>query len=275
MRKERFNPQKMLRRFNLFCNFVRYKGILFLKFTNMKLIKCTLLAVALFCVPSLSHAQLGDILNKVVNAVTTPSVSANQLEGTWIFTGSAVQLESDNILKKAAGSAISSQAQKKFDNYLKQAGIKEGNLTFTFKSDGTFDKTIGEKNKTSGKYTVSGDKLTLTYDITGISSTTTVSVSGDEFSMLYDADKVLTGIEFIGSKVNNSTVQTITSLLKEYDGMNLGMKFKKGEIKKEEPAKTTTSTTTTKKSTSTAKKSSTTTKKKATTTKKTTTTKKK
>ncbi|MBO4598349.1 MAG: DUF4923 family protein [Bacteroidaceae bacterium] len=241
----------------------------------MKLIKSTLLAMALFCVPSLSHAQLGDILNKVVSAVTTPSVSANQLEGTWIFTGSAVQLESDNILKKAAGSAISSQAQKKFDNYLTQAGIKEGNLTFTFKSDGTFDKTIGEKNKASGKYTVSGDKLTLTYDMTGISSTTTVSVSGNEFSMLYDADKVLTGIEFIGSKVNNSTVQTITSLLKEYDGMNLGMKFKKGEIKKEEPAKTTTSTSTTKKSTSsTAKKSSTTTKK-TTTTKKSTSTAKK
>ena len=139
LRKERFNPQKMLRRFNLFCNFVRYKGILFLKFTNMKLIKCTLLAVALFCVPSLSHAQLGDILNKVVNAVTTPSVSANQLEGTWIFTGSAVQLESDNILKKAAGSAISSQAQKKFDNYLKQEIYRFGRQTYAYiRHDGNF-----------------------------------------------------------------------------------------------------------------------------------------
>ena len=48
-----------------------------------------------------------------------------------------------------------------------------------------------------------------------------------------DRQVMQAGIEFIGSKVNNSTVQTITSLLKEYDGMNLGMKFKKGEIKKE------------------------------------------
>jgi len=62
--------------------------------------------------PSGIHAQsLKDLLNKeniekVVNAVTNNSNI--DMTGTWTFTGSALELESDNLLQQAGGTLASS-----------------------------------------------------------------------------------------------------------------------------------------------------------------------
>ena len=63
--------------------------------------------VAALLMASNSQAQsLKDLFNKeniekVVNSVTGKSTAS--MEGTWVYTGSAIEFESDNLLQKAGG----------------------------------------------------------------------------------------------------------------------------------------------------------------------------
>ena len=106
---------------------------------NRNIWKCIfIIALAL---PSGIHAQsLKDLLNKeniekVVNAVTNNSNI--DMTGTWTFTGSALELESDNLLQQAGGTLASSALEKKLDEQLNKIGIKPGQLSFTFNADST------------------------------------------------------------------------------------------------------------------------------------------
>ena len=77
--------------------------------------------VALFSLfASNSQAQsLKDLLNKdniskVVNAITgTPETI--DMTGTWTYSGSAVEFESDNLLMKAGGAAAATMAENKLN----------------------------------------------------------------------------------------------------------------------------------------------------------------
>ena len=92
--------------------------------------------VALFSLfASNSQAQsLKDLLNKdniskVVNAITgTPETI--DMTGTWTYSGSAVEFESDNLLMKAGGAAAATMAENKLNEQLSKVGIKEGQMSF-------------------------------------------------------------------------------------------------------------------------------------------------
>lgn len=107
--------------------------------------------VALFSLfASNSQAQsLKDLLNKdniskVVNAITgTPETI--DMTGTWTYSGSAVEFESDNLLMKAGGAAAATMAENKLNEQLSKVGIKEGQMSFTFNADSTFTSTVGKK----------------------------------------------------------------------------------------------------------------------------------
>ena len=91
--------------------------------------------VALFSLfASNSQAQsLKDLLNKdniskVVNAITgTPETI--DMTGTWTYSGSAVEFESDNLLMKAGGAAAATMAENKLNEQLSKVGIKEGQMS--------------------------------------------------------------------------------------------------------------------------------------------------
>lgn len=106
--------------------------------------------VAALLMASNSRAQsLKDLLNKeniekVVNAVTGKSTAS--MEGTWIYTGSAIEFESDNLLQKAGGSVAAGAAESKLNEQLAKVGIKEGQMSFTFNADSTFTAKVGAKS---------------------------------------------------------------------------------------------------------------------------------
>ena len=113
--------------------------------------------VALFSLfASNSQAQsLKDLLNKdniskVVNAITGTRETID-MTGTWTYSGSAVEFESDNLLMKAGGAAAATMAENKLNEQLSKVGIKEGQMSFTFNADSTFTSTVGKK-KLNGTY---------------------------------------------------------------------------------------------------------------------------
>lgn len=109
--------------------------------------------VALFSLfASNSQAQsLKDLLNKdniskVVNAITgTPETI--DMTGTWTYSGSAVEFESDNLLMKAGGAAAATMAENKLNEQLSKVGIKEGQIELHVQRRQYFHQIPSEKKK--------------------------------------------------------------------------------------------------------------------------------
>ena len=72
-------------------------------------------ALLLATASNLQAQSLKDLLNKeniekAVNAVTGKNTAS--MTGTWMFTGSALAFESDNLLQKAGGSLAANAVEK-------------------------------------------------------------------------------------------------------------------------------------------------------------------
>ena len=166
-----------------------------------------------------------DNIEKVVNAVT-----GNQtidMTGTWTYSGSAIEFESDNLLQKAGGAAAAAVAEKRLDEQLAKVGIKDGQVSFTFNADSTFTSTVGKRTMT-GTYSYDAtDKVVHLRYFKLLNMNAKVNCTSTNMDLLFNADKLLKLIAFISSKSSSTTLKTISSLADSYDGMMLGFALKK------------------------------------------------
>ena len=166
-----------------------------------------------------------DNIEKVVNAVT-----GNQtidMTGTWTYSGSAIEFESDNLLQKAGGAAAAAVAEKKLDEQLAKVGIKDGQVSFTFNADSTFTSTVGKRTMT-GTYSYDAtDKVVHLRYFKFLNMNAKVNFTSTNMDLLFNSDKLLKLIAFISSKSSSTTLKTISSLADSYDGMMLGFALKK------------------------------------------------
>lgn len=201
-----------------------------------------ILGAAVCCLLSLSDAVYGqslkDILNSaaVKDAVTSVTggkkLTAENLAGTWTYVNPAIQLEGDNALKNVAASVASTEMEKKLKEYCAKVGIVEGLFTYTFNKDNTFTSIL--KGKTlSGTYSLNADAKTveLHYGKIGKSKLTNMTahvvLSGDQISLLFNADKLLDFLTKLSSVSQNTTLQAINKLASQYEGMMMGFELKK------------------------------------------------
>ena len=202
--------------------------------------KTSILRCALMCLIAIStqnataQSDLGSILNNVLGSSTTNGVisgltsifssdkqaTKNNLVGTWVYEEPAIVLTSDNVLTNAAAKVAANTAEKKLQEQMDKVGIKKGTLSMTFKSDGTFTETFGKKTY-SGKWAVENQKLKLTHTVRTITLTT--QVDGNNLMFVTDASKLLSLMQTLGSKSTNSTISTVTSLMKKVKGMQCGI----------------------------------------------------
>ena len=166
-----------------------------------------------------------DNIEKVVNAVT-----GNQtidMTGTWTYSGSAIEFESDNLLQKAGGAAAAAVAEKKLDEQLAKVGIKDGQVSFTFNADSTFTSTVGKRTMT-GTYSYDAtDKVVHLRYFKLLNMNAKINCTSTDMDLLFNSDKLLKLIAFISSKSSSTTLKTISSLADSYDGMMLGFALKK------------------------------------------------
>lgn len=209
-------------------------------------IKIALVAACALIMPVTANAQLSDLFNKAktlfsgssstTSAITNvvgdllgnSKVTAQKLEGTWSYTQPCIAFESENTLNKIGGSVASSKIESKLKTGLEKAGIKEGQVTITFKSDKTFQITTG-KRTISGTYQVEGSDLQLTFKTTKKTIKTNVKLSLGTLQIAMNADKMLQIVNTIATKASaySSNMKTVSTLLSQYKGMYLGLKFKK------------------------------------------------
>ena len=202
--------------------------------------KRTILTIIISFVAVSSYAQeqsswaelLGKLGQEVSKHILSDSLSQKDLIGAWTFEGTAVRLETDDILKKAAGEIAASKAEEKLDEYCRKYGLTAKAGAFTFKEDGTFESSNG-KTTQKGTYTLKGDKLTLKYgngkhikNIGSLTATVKRESSG-EISLLWDASRMIDVFTSLTAKTSNASLQSISTLLQGYDGLKVGIRLKK------------------------------------------------
>ena len=190
---------------------------------------------------SSAHAQfsLGDLFNsstveKVVSTITNKdaTLTVADLAGTWRYSAPACKFESDDLLKSAGGEVVASTLKDKLATYYEKAGITSSRVSFSF-ADTTMVLNYGSaklngyivKDEPSGKFVV-------TFTLVGghipvMVMDADITKSGNTMEILFNVDKLVDVLVSISSKTQSSTLQTISNLLSEYDGVLMGFELTK------------------------------------------------
>lgn len=210
------------------------------------IIRIAMVVAAAFFMPSTMNAQFADLLNKakslfsgtsstantitnvVGNLLGSTKITAEKLEGTWSYTQPCIAFESENTLNNIGGSVASAKIEEKLKTALDKAGIKAGQMSITFNADKTFLISTGRR-QISGTYQVEGTDLLLTFKTTKKTIKTNVKLSLGTLQIAMNADKMLQIVNTIATKASaySSNMKTVSTLLSQYNGMYLGLKFEK------------------------------------------------
>lgn len=177
----------------------------------------------------LKKATDNEAVKNVVESVTGKTLPVD-VKGTWTYSGTAVKLESDDLLKSTAATLAASQVEDKLDEYVSKIGIKAGTFSFTFNEDNTFVATVLGKSF-NGTYTLSEDYKTMSLQFgktIGLKPfTASVSATSTQLNLLFQTDKLLELLGKLTSTSSNATLKTIGALVNQYDGMQLGLELQK------------------------------------------------
>ena len=174
----------------------------------------------------LGGGQSEDILSGITSIFSSDKqATTNNIIGTWSYSEPAIMFTSDNLLTKLAAKVAANKLEDKLQSYLTQYGIKPGALVLTFKEDGTCTETLNGKTM-KGKWQVKDSKLLLT--LGGIKALQiTTQIDGKNMMFVTDATKLLKLFKSVGAKSTNKNIQTVTSLMKNVDGMQAGVSLRK------------------------------------------------
>lgn len=174
----------------------------------------------------LGGGQSEDIVSGITSIFSSEKqANKNNIIGTWSYTEPAIMFTSDNLLTKLAAKVAANKLEDKLQSYLTQYGIKPGALVLTFNEDGTCTETLNGKTM-KGKWDVKDSKLVLT--LGGIKALQiTTQIDGKDMMFVTDATKLLKLFKSVGAKSTNKNIQTVTSLMKNVDGMQAGVSLKK------------------------------------------------
>ena len=177
---------------------------------------------------SLKNALSNGTVENIVNGVIgTSDISIADIEGSWSYKAPAVAFESEDLLKKAGGSAMATTIENKLSPYYQKFGMN--NIVMTFNSDSTFVMQF-KKGKLTGKLTKEGDDFYLNYDsLTKIKSfKSKVHIKkGTTLEITYDVSKLLTLMSSVAKISGNSTATSAANLLNSYKGMYAGFELQK------------------------------------------------
>lgn len=184
------------------------------------------------CFTTAEAQSLKDILGGIASSVADKAGITNQsVVGKWKYVQPAVKLESDNLLASLGGKVAASKVEEQLKEQVDKYGLSKLGCTFVFNEDKTFSYTIGKVTR-QGTYTVDTSKKQIVMKPRiGKAQTADYELSGNKLSVYMKADgliKLIQGASSLASKAtSNSALSILTSLSKQYDGMELGVELQK------------------------------------------------
>lgn len=178
-----------------------------------------------------TNAQsFGDFFNKKNLGKVAASVGVDMpfnIVGSWQYTGIAIEMESDDVLKRTAASVAAIAAEEKLNAQLSRFGIDFESLVFTFENDGKLQIGVAGR-QIPVSYSLSSDQKVLTMVLyRNMKVEADVQNNLESLSLLFEADKMLEVAKFISKKVNHKTIKGIADMAKSYDGMKVGFQLEK------------------------------------------------
>lgn len=168
----------------------------------------------------------GDAVSTLTNVISSKLIPTSaQIVGTWKYDKPAVMFTSNNVLSSTAGALASTKIENKMQTYLSKTGIKTGKMSITFNSDKTFTIDRSGKTVAQGTYTLTNSDVSLTFKGRKNACKITPQLDNGTLVIVMDASKLQTFMTGIGSSI--SSLSTVTSLLKNYNGMKIGMRMTK------------------------------------------------
>lgn len=169
-----------------------------------------------------SNSSTSDVISSLTSIFSSnKQATADNIVGTWTYDSPAIVFESDDLLSKTGAALAANKIESKLQTTLSKYGITKDKFIITFNNDGTFTETIRGKSY-SGKWTVTNNKLVLTYSYKKMEITT--QKEGNKLMFVADATKLLTLVQSLGAKTaTNSSLSTITALAKNIKGMKVGL----------------------------------------------------
>ncbi|MBO7230737.1 MAG: DUF4923 family protein [Bacteroidaceae bacterium] len=193
------------------------------------------------------NSLVSNVLGTLIGNSLTFSKSV--LVGTWNYEGAACVLESENALADIGGSVATSKIEETLDGYLAKVGVKSGACSFTFMENDSCCFTVnGRDIRGTYKLDVEEKRIDFSFLREKLNMKSYVSYNVTDVNLVFDADKLLDLIKNVTSSVSDktstlssissassstklstatATLNTVSTLVANYDGMMLGMKLKK------------------------------------------------
>lgn len=177
-----------------------------------------------------SSSTSGNLVQTVANLLGTIALQSDSLQGTWVYSQPCVAFESENVLTSLGGVAASAKVESTLKSLLQKAGFTEGKVILTFNADSTGVITCGSRN-VDVQWSLSGTDLTLTFPTTQKSVKMNAKVTGGTLQVAMNAEKLLTVVTTVTEKTSSlsTTMSTLNSLLKNVNGLYLGLKYTRKE----------------------------------------------
>lgn len=216
--------------------------------------KILLAFIAAFGLGSLNaSADLTDLLKGIGGAVSSESaqstaasgleglvkgllsnskITEKDLVGSWKYSGPAVAFQGGNFLEKAGGAAAAGIIADKIAPYYQKVGIDK--MTCVFNQDKTFEFKIG---KITMKGTVEAvdaknpdGSFWFNFTVGRIpigKMKGHVEKQINTMTLTFDASKLITLVTTIAKVSGQSSLQAMSNLLNQYDGLNCGFELAK------------------------------------------------
>ena len=198
----------------------------------MKKVKAIVLAAVAMIVTSCGTQGniLGGILqggtlgNVIISVIGAQKVTAQDLIGSWTYSGPGCAFTSENLLAKAGGEVAATKIKEKALPYYQQIGITSQNTAITFKQDGTYSATFrGTPLSGNWTYDEASCKVTLSSLLLNINCYAKRNYTG--IGLLFESSKLLTILQAMAAMSGNQNIQAVGEISKTYDGLRLGFDF--------------------------------------------------
>ena len=185
-----------------------------------------LLNVAKDVADEVTDGKASELLDKVTGTATELLIV-----GTWNYTQPAMTFEGGDLLSNVAGEALAAKLSTKLQTAYNAVGIKQGSCSFTFNDDNTFSAVMGSRTYTGTySYDTTTFAITLNFDSKLLKLGTMTGyayLSATGLDLVFDCTRLVKMLGTLGAKV--SLLNSVTSLVGNYDKANIGFSFTKSK----------------------------------------------
>ena len=165
-----------------------------------------------------SQNTIDGLLGLVIGSV---QLNESELYGTWYYVEPGCAFTSENLLAKAGGAVAAETCKDKLLPVYNSLGISGNNTAFQFTQDHQFAANV-KGIPLSGTYTFDPSSSTIKLKTMLFSTNMYVTRTTSGLAYTFESKNLLKVLQTIAAMSGNTTLQTVSDLSKQFDGVRLG-----------------------------------------------------